>query len=110
MRPCWRAGAGVLLGGLCAPTALPSPTYENPGKAGNWMEGSQLHQQWLAARGYDFLRCFPTPWVSFILYLGCIFYAVKVENWEINVILHCAKLDVFVYDGLFTREPIQKEL
>ena len=56
------------------------------------------------------LRCFPSLWDSFILYLGCIFYAVGEANWEINVILHCAKLDVFVYDGLFTREPIQKEL
>lgn len=74
------------------------------------MRGSQLHQQWFATQGYDFLRCFPSLWDSFILYLGCIFYATGEENWEINVILHCAKLDVFVCDGLFTREPIQKEL
>lgn len=56
------------------------------------------------------LRRFPSLWDSFILYLGCIFDAAGEEKWEIDVILHCAKLDVFVYDGLFTREPIQKEL
>lgn len=51
----------------------------------------------------------PFGFLSFYIW-GAFFYAVRVENWEINVILHCAKLDVFVYDGLFTREPIQKEL
>lgn len=56
------------------------------------------------------LRCFPSLLDSFILYLGYIFHAAGEENWEINVILLCAKLDVFVYDGLFTRESIQKEL
>lgn len=112
MRPCWGLEWGVLLvEGLCGFTPLPSPTYENSGKAGNWMGGgSQLHRWWFATRGYDFLGWFPSLWDSFILYLGCIFYTAGEENWEINVILHCAKLDVFVYDGLFTREPIQKEL
>lgn len=42
--------------------------------------------------------------------MRCIFYSEEEENWEINVILYCAKLYVFVYDGLFTREPIEKEL
>lgn len=72
--------------------------------------GSQLQQWWFDTWGYDFLGWFPSLWDSFILYLGCIFYTAGEENWEINVILHCAKLYVFVYDGFFTREPIQKEL
>lgn len=114
MRPCWGLKGGCCQewagGALWAHTTAFShlqKLWESWKLNGGW---SQLHQWWLATWGYDFLGLFPSLWDSFLLYLGCIFYTAGEENWEINVILHCAKLYVFVYDGVFTREPIQKEL
>lgn len=110
MRPCWRAGAGVLLGGCVSPQPCLLPLMKSLGKLETGWRVLSCTSNGLLLEAMIFLDVFqPFGFLSFYIW-GAFFYAVRVENWEINVILHCAKLDVFVYDGLFTREPIQKEL
>lgn len=101
-----RRGAG---GHSMCPHPYFPPLTKTLGKLKTGLWGTELLVV-AAPQGHDFLRCFPSLWDSFILNLGCTSYSAGDENWEISVILHCAKLDVFVYDGLLTREPIQKKL
>lgn len=109
MRPCWGLKWGVLLGmgwgGSVGSHHCLLPLMKTLGKL-------ETGRGWVSATPE--VVCHSRAWLSWMISIPLGFfhfiYTAGEENWEINVILHCAKLYVFVYDGLFTRDPIQKEL